>query len=189
MFGTLCSSIWKRTVSSMRLGGWAMFRVCSAWVSQLMVSCRDVWKPVAKETASSSFAWKAQEFKVNNNNKYLSSDDDDLHVSTQSHPAVVHLGVEAGPFVLQHAQVLLGLGGAGSCFLSSTSQQHGLSLIQQAVVLVSALSELSLKLLQTEKTTNVNRRSDGGRRRVSLVGLEQSALLKFHCHHKPDVSV
>ena len=40
----------------MRLGGWAMFRVCSAWVSQLMVSCREVWKPVAKETASSSFA-------------------------------------------------------------------------------------------------------------------------------------
>lgn len=40
----------------MRLGGWAMFRVCSAWVSQLMVSCRDVWKLVARATASSSFA-------------------------------------------------------------------------------------------------------------------------------------
>lgn len=67
-FSTLCSSIWKRTVSSMRLGGWAMFRVCSAWVSQLMVSCREVWKPVAKETASSNFAWKVQRF----NNKIIS---------------------------------------------------------------------------------------------------------------------
>lgn len=56
MFTTLCSSIWKSTVSSMRLGGWAMFRVCSAWVSQLMVSCREVWKLVAKATASSNFA-------------------------------------------------------------------------------------------------------------------------------------
>lgn len=69
----------------------------------------------------------------------------------QSYPAVVHLGVEAGPLVLQHAQVLLGLGGTGSCFLSSTSQQHGLSLVQQAVVLVCSLSQLGLKLLQTEK--------------------------------------
>lgn len=58
MFSTLCSSIWKSTVSSMRLGGWAMFRVCSAWVNQLMVSCREVWKPVAKLTASSNFACK-----------------------------------------------------------------------------------------------------------------------------------
>lgn len=48
----------------MRLGGWAMFRVCSAWVNQLMVSCREVWKPVAKATASSSFACQT-EVKVN----------------------------------------------------------------------------------------------------------------------------
>lgn len=69
-----------------------------------------------------------------------------------SYPAVVHLGVEAGPLVLQHAQVLLGLGGAGSGLFSPTSQQHGLSLVQQAVVLVRSLSELGLELLQTAKT-------------------------------------
>lgn len=37
------------------------------------------------------------------------------------YPAVVHLGVEAGPLVLQHGQVLLGLGGPGACVFSSTS--------------------------------------------------------------------
>ena len=57
----------------------------------------------------------------------------------QSYPAVVHLGVEAAPLVLQHGQVLLGLRGAGSCLLPTAGQQHGLPLIQQAVVLVCPL--------------------------------------------------
>lgn len=52
-----------------------------------------------------------------------------------SYPAVVHLGVKAGPLVLQHGQVLLGLRGARSGLLSSTGHQHRLSLIQQTVVL------------------------------------------------------
>lgn len=69
----------------------------------------------------------------------------------QSYPAVVHLGVEAGPLVLQHGQVLLGLGGAGSRVLSPPGQQHGLSLVQQAMVLVRSLGQLSLELLETEK--------------------------------------
>lgn len=67
------------------------------------------------------------------------------------YPAVVHLGVEAAPLVLQHGQVLLGLGGTRSCFFSSTSQQHGLSLIQQAIVLLCTLSHLGLELLQTAR--------------------------------------
>lgn len=71
---------------------------------------------------------------------------------SQAYPAVIHLGVEAGPLVLQHGQVLLGLGGTGPCLLPSTSQQHGLSLIQQPVVLVASLSQLGLKLLDTDKT-------------------------------------
>jgi len=74
------------------------------------------------------------------------------HVYPKSHPAVVHLGVEAGPLVLQHGQVLLSLGGTGSGLLSSAGQQHGLSLIQQMVVLVGSLSQLGLKLLQRERT-------------------------------------
>lgn len=65
-----------------------------------------------------------------------------------SHPAVVHFGVEAGPLVLQHGQVLLGLGGPGSGLLPTSSQEHGLTLVQQAVVLVGSLRELSLELLQ-----------------------------------------
>lgn len=40
----------------MRLGGGAMFRLCSARVSQLMKSCREFWKSVARANASSSFA-------------------------------------------------------------------------------------------------------------------------------------
>ncbi len=74
-----------------------------------------------------------------------------------AYPAVIHLGVEAGPLVLQHAEVLLGLGGTWSRLFSSTSQQHGLSLIQQAMVLFCSLSQLCLELLHTEKThTTVN---------------------------------
>lgn len=52
---TLCSSIWNKTVSKMRLGREATFRVCSAWVSQLMKSWRELWKSTAKARASSSF--------------------------------------------------------------------------------------------------------------------------------------
>lgn len=70
----------------------------------------------------------------------------------QSHPSVIHLAIEAGPLVLQQAQILLGLGGPRSSLLSSPSQQHGLSLIQQAVVLLCSLCQLSLKLLHTVKT-------------------------------------
>ena len=70
----------------------------------------------------------------------------------QAYPAVVHLGIEAGPLVLQHGEVLLGLGGTGSRFLSSTSQQHGLSLIQEPVVLVASLGQLGLKLLDAERS-------------------------------------
>lgn len=70
-------------------------------------------------------------------------------VPKTSHPSVIHLGVEAAPLVLQQAEVLLGLGGAEPGLLSATSQQHGLSLIQQAVVLLRSLSQLSLKLLHT----------------------------------------
>lgn len=51
------------------------------------------------------------------------------------YPAVIHLGVKACPLVLQHSQVLLGLGGAWSGLIASTGHQHGLSLIQQAMVL------------------------------------------------------
>lgn len=129
-----------------------MFRVCSAWVNQLMVSCREVWKPVAKVTASSSFACEVDSSSVNTSSSLTVTAPirTQLRVSP-SYPAVVHLAIEAGPLVLQHAQVLLGLGGTRSCLLSSTSQQHGLSLIQQAVVLVRSLSELGLKLLQTAK--------------------------------------
>lgn len=54
--GTLCSSIWASTAARMRLGGGAMFRLCSARVSQLMKSCREFWKSVARANASSSFA-------------------------------------------------------------------------------------------------------------------------------------
>lgn len=54
--GTLCSSIWASTAARMRLGGGAMFRLCSAKVSQLMKSCREFWKSVARANASSSFA-------------------------------------------------------------------------------------------------------------------------------------
>lgn len=61
---TLCSSIWKSTVSSKRLGGWAIFRVCSACVNQLIVSWREDWKPVAKATASSNFACKVYVIQV-----------------------------------------------------------------------------------------------------------------------------
>lgn len=61
-----------------------------------------------------------------------------------SYPPVVHLGVEAGPLVLQQGQVLLGLGGPGSRLLSSAGQDHGLSLIQQAVVQVGPVVQLGL---------------------------------------------
>lgn len=54
--GTLCSSIWASTAARMRLGGGAMFRLCSARVSQLMKSWREFWKSVARANASSSFA-------------------------------------------------------------------------------------------------------------------------------------
>lgn len=42
-------------VSRMREAGETMFSVCSAWVSQLMKSCRELWKSVARVKASSSF--------------------------------------------------------------------------------------------------------------------------------------
>ena len=52
---TLCSSIWERTVFRIRLGGEAMFKLCSARVSQLINSCREFWNSVARLRASSSF--------------------------------------------------------------------------------------------------------------------------------------
>lgn len=52
---TLCSSIWERTVFKIRLGGEAMFKLCSARVSQLINSCREFWNSVARLRASSSF--------------------------------------------------------------------------------------------------------------------------------------
>lgn len=54
---TLCSSIWERTVFRIRLGGEAMFKFCSARVSQLINSCREFWNSVARLRASSSFDW------------------------------------------------------------------------------------------------------------------------------------
>lgn len=54
---TLCSSIWERTVFRIRLGGEAMFKFCSASVSQLINSCREFWNSVARLRASSSFDW------------------------------------------------------------------------------------------------------------------------------------
>lgn len=38
-----------------------MFRLCSASVSQLMKSCREFWKSVARARASSSFACSSGE--------------------------------------------------------------------------------------------------------------------------------
>lgn len=81
---------------------------------------------------------------------------------TPAHPAVVHLGVEAGPLVLQHGQVLLGLGGAQSCFFSSTSQQHGLSLVQQPVIRVGSLRQLSLELLDTNRRDRLKAENNAG---------------------------
>lgn len=66
------------------------------------------------------------------------------------YPAVIHFGIKACPFVLQYAQVLLGLGGTRSRLVSSTSEQHRLSLIKQTMVLICSLSQLGLKLLQKE---------------------------------------
>lgn len=54
---TLCSSICDRTVFRIRLGGEAMFKFCSASVSQLINSCREFWNSVARLRASSSFDW------------------------------------------------------------------------------------------------------------------------------------
>ncbi|TNN50798.1 hypothetical protein EYF80_039010 [Liparis tanakae] len=110
----------------MRLGGCAMLSVCSACVSQLMVSCRDVWKPVAKETASSSFAWEGVRVQ---------------HVRTKSNSSSVKVKQ-------QHGQVLLGLGGSGPPLLPPASQQHGLPLVQHPVVLVRPLGQLVLELLR-----------------------------------------
>lgn len=55
-----------------------------------------------------------------------------MKLGAPSYPPVVHLGVEAGPLVLQHGQVLLGLGGArpGALLPAAASQQHGLALVQ-----------------------------------------------------------
>ena len=100
---------------------------------------------------------------------------------SQSYPAVVDLGVEAGPLVLQHTQVLLGLGGTWSCLLSSAGQQHGLSLVQQAVVLLCSLRQLGLKVLHTDDTTQDLR--------LKAVGREQRELFRFDSHFIPDVSV
>lgn len=58
---TLCSSIWASTALRMRLAGGAMLRLCSARVSQLMKSCREFWKSVARARASSSFACHGEE--------------------------------------------------------------------------------------------------------------------------------
>lgn len=55
---TLCSSIWNKMVSKIRLGREATFKVCSAWVSQLMKSWRELWKSMAKCRASSNFVCK-----------------------------------------------------------------------------------------------------------------------------------
>lgn len=41
-------------VSRMREAGETVFSVCSACVSQLMKSCRELWKSVASSNASSS---------------------------------------------------------------------------------------------------------------------------------------
>lgn len=57
---TLCSSIWNMMVSRMSEAGETMLMVCSAWVSQLMKSCRELWKSVASFKASSSFTWRHQ---------------------------------------------------------------------------------------------------------------------------------
>ena len=75
-----------------------------------------------------------------------------LHVSCcqSSYPAVVHLGVEAGPLVLKQGQVLLGLGGAGVGLIPPAGQQHGLSLVQEMVVLLTPLVQLGLHLLEKD---------------------------------------
>ncbi len=44
-------------VSRMREAGELIVRVCSAWVSQLMKSCSELWKSVAIAKASSSFTY------------------------------------------------------------------------------------------------------------------------------------
>lgn len=59
--GTLCSSIWASTALRIRLAGGAMFKLCSASVSQLMKSWREFWKSVARASASSSFACRSGE--------------------------------------------------------------------------------------------------------------------------------
>lgn len=50
-------------VSSMREAGETVFRACSAWVNQLMKSCRELWKSVASVKASSSFTCGGKEQK------------------------------------------------------------------------------------------------------------------------------
>lgn len=66
------------------------------------------------------------------------------------YPAVIHFGIKARPFVLQYAHVLLGLGGTRPGIVSPTSEQHGLPLVQQAMVLIRPLSQLGLKLLEQQ---------------------------------------
>lgn len=63
---TLCSSIWKTMVSRMREAGETMLSVCSAWVSQLMKSCKELWKSVASLSASSSLTCETDHQHGNN---------------------------------------------------------------------------------------------------------------------------
>lgn len=65
-----------------------------------------------------------------------------------SYPPVIHFGVQTGPLVLEQGQVLLGLGGSWTSLLSTSGQQHGLTLIQKPVVLLCTLDQLVLQLLQ-----------------------------------------
>lgn len=59
---TLCSSIWNKTVSKIRLGREAAVRVCSACVSQLMKSWSELWNSIAKLRASSSLVCKERSY-------------------------------------------------------------------------------------------------------------------------------